>query len=795
MTVTIRGVTYASTIPGNITLPAGTVAGDILTIVLYHHPDDGYPTPDDLVQYYYDPTLTGDWYWIGGISTVSAGTAVYWRQATSADITAGHISLANASTTAALFTFTGDHLFLLPADWGYAPSTSWSPIANAAADAIGSTAVHTVPITYPGYLTSTAVYVGVLTDIDATASIDRGTSLSDPTSQRTLISYENIDTLDPVTVTLSTAIDYVDDGTSYHSGQLLVFVIREVTDGTGTISDTFATATPVTLAADGDTYVSPVVDNRTYTVETGEAVHRYDYGDGTYDDVGLRSAWWAYTPATAGTLSIDTELNPGYAYSTLFLCAGSSVDALTVLDYNDNAGPHNTAKIVADVEAGTTYYIKVGSYTATANDDTYYCLRLTGPASGAPASNITVSCPLIDTTATVYTYDPLAAPDNFANAYPVIIAVAGNTWTSHTYDNTEFTRETGEPADGFRSAWWKYEPKHSGMATFTTSGSSSHDSGTLLSIRLDLYDGDTLSTLTRQASATSYDTSDYLCTITRQIYAGHTYYVRVANMFDGAGMTIALNVTGPETVGVLPLVVDLPPVQNTVNAVLVEPVRIGVGTRSPAAGTVVPTSQPVFTVPVSRAEPGDATVDVTIIVQQIEDNGVTSGTWTTQVSALLAYTHNTVNVIQSTALPDGTYYWTAVVSFTDHLPGGVTVTHEVARTLNQAIVIATAQSAGTVPVSWEVAAGSAATHLWFVHPAAGKPGDTVTAVGHGTTVSAVTVNGTPATLGAVTQVPATSATTGRRINPYTGATDAEHFTAVFTVPDIGAPGGPVVLSS
>jgi len=101
----------------------------------------------------------------------------------------------------------------------------------------------------------------------------------------------------------------------------------------------------------------------------------------------------------------------------------------------------------------------------------------------------------------------------------------------------------------------------------------------------------------------------------------------------------------------------------------------------------------------------------------------------------------------------------------------------------------------TASVTWTVTAGSPTPHLWFVDPAAGKPGDQVTAVGQGAASGTITVNGAEATVVSFTQVAATSATTGRRIDPYAGAADAEHFAAVFTVPDIDAPGGPVVVTS
>lgn len=782
MTVTVRGATYAAALAadGTLALPTGTVAGDVLLLALFAVNATGdYPLPDaSYLNGYHPEADPGVWQFLTGFSSAVSAGDYFIRQATSADITAGTITIGDATTAAALIAVTGDHLMIMPSDWNWTSSTL-GPVYFDSSDGLFS---GPVSLTYGGFTTTTAIYVAILTELDATAAISDGTALlSSPSTQQIVAAYDAIDAVAPVTVSLTTAISYISSGSAYHDAVLSAFLVREIGDGTGAAADDFADATPITLAVDGGTYISPVFSNRGYTIETDEPF--VDSPDG-------RSAWWKYTPAAAGSLTVDTELSPGGGDTVLFLCTGSSVDALTVVAFDDEGGDlGGTSKIIADVDTGVTYYIKVGAYDPTA--DLLYCLRLTGPASGAVGDTLTVDCPPIDVTAAALGYEPLPAPDNFADAKTIHIATDDATVTSAGYDNIDYSTETGEPHAATspflrRTAWWTYTPLHAGTVTFTTDGSTPADGGGI-DLELRVYTGSTLAGLVEAAAAGfSADDEDDIARVSFYGYAGHTYHVQLG---DGTGLygstTVVLTAQGPATDGDPTMAVDAAVIQSAVTVLPAAPVRLSVANPSPADGTVLPVVRPTFTLTVSRGEPEPVTV--TVVVTIATAGGATTVATLTQ-SVTLAYINNTVSLTAPADLTPGTvYYWDAHVSY-----GGLTL---YTMSFKQFTVLGGGAGATTVPVTWTVAAGTPSGHLWFVRPAVGKPGDQITAVGHGATTGTVTVNGTAATGVTFTQISATAATTGRVINPYTGAVDAEHFQAVFTVPAVAAPGGPVVITS
>lgn len=168
-------------------------------------------------------------------------------------------------------------------------------------------------------------------------------------------------------------------------------------------NDLFVDAEVVTIPTDGATYTSAVVDNTSYTRETGEP------------GIRLRTAWWAYTPATTGTATLDTQLSTSAGAGTdtyLTVYTGVALNSLTQVAVDDDSGGGATSLISGmPVTAGTTYYIQVASY---GDYGINLVLRVTGPAhmsmptvvtpadaevSGAVFLQVAYSIPPADSTA------------------------------------------------------------------------------------------------------------------------------------------------------------------------------------------------------------------------------------------------------------------------------------------------------------------------------------------------------------------------------------------------------------
>ena len=91
------------------------------------------------------------------------------------------------------------------------------------------------------------------------------------------------------------------------------------------------------------------------TKESGEPSHA--------GNAGGASVWYAWTPTTSGTATIDTA---GSSYDTLLaVYTGTGVGALTQRASNDDVGGGLlTSSVTLSVTAGTTYRIAVDGWRA-----------------------------------------------------------------------------------------------------------------------------------------------------------------------------------------------------------------------------------------------------------------------------------------------------------------------------------------------------------------------------------------------------------------------------------------------
>lgn len=121
-------------------------------------------------------------------------------------------------------------------------------------------------------------------------------------------------------------------------------------------NDNFANAIEVVLA-NGE-YVSDPIDNTDATMEVGEPTQPDEYTTG-------RTVWWKFAPTTTGAYQVDTMLTDDDTEMGIF--TGSSVDTLTRVGGNSDGGPGYSSVVPTIwLTAGTTYYIQVGGYNASA---------------------------------------------------------------------------------------------------------------------------------------------------------------------------------------------------------------------------------------------------------------------------------------------------------------------------------------------------------------------------------------------------------------------------------------------
>ncbi len=773
MAFTVRGYTLAvaADLPGTIAVPAGTVAGDGLLLLYHTDAVTGQVYPDDAVAYPAGLYVAAGVWQLLGTTAVSNGadfdgTAICYRIATAGDVSTGIVTT-NGATFAVLIAYTGD-----------APA---APRMAASGNLIDGDPL-TRELIFDGQPNLLVFATAVLDWVDSGATLDQGTSLVSTADAHTiLVSYSTVDALTTQTVSLTTT-----DGFSvspHRDADFAVIVIPTIATG----PDNFADAIVVDLAVDGDTYVSGAIDNRSLTVETGEPLH-HDVDSDT--DVGVRSAWWSYTPQADGTLTVDTDLSPSEAYTQLFACTGTTVDALTVATYADGE-PLSMA-----VTAATTYYLKVGSWDDTSDSDQMFTVRISGPTTvGGAITTVPTIQGDADLSAPA---DPFGSNDFFATPRGTLIAVNGDTFVSDSVSNADYDVEIGEPGRGARTAWWIYRPVDSGPMHADTSLCEGAMVG---SLNLGLYHGTVLEELEEIQFDDAAVRLPAVAQVDAVVVAGETYYLRIgADRFVDDASTLILAVTGPRTINadVIPtidvgvafrpdrLVRMLESVAVTADAMIAVPdlTQVAIVLLDPVAGCIVPTRHVVFRVQFSVTTGDIDTVDIE--VQYDTTNTFPSST-------TLTATDDTVTGVVTFDLPTtvdltpGGYFWRARATY-----GGLTSPWRAASAFT---VTDPAGVQFDTPITWTVATGSPSPHLWFALPAVGSPGDSIVLIGHGfgTSLGSVHLAGVTASVLSWSHVTGTGATTARAIDALSGTADPDHERVVFTVPDIPGPGGELTV--
>jgi len=118
-------------------------------------------------------------------------------------------------------------------------------------------------------------------------------------------------------------------------------------------NDNFANRTAITPATTAGGTVNVIGNNAGFTRETGEPNH-------WTNSAGYHSAWWRFTPASSGNVTISTA---GSSFDTvLSVYTGSSLTALNRVAFNDDFGGTSQSSVTFAATAGTQYQIAVASY-------------------------------------------------------------------------------------------------------------------------------------------------------------------------------------------------------------------------------------------------------------------------------------------------------------------------------------------------------------------------------------------------------------------------------------------------
>ncbi len=145
------------------------------------------------------------------------------------------------------------------------------------------------------------------------------------------------------------------------------------------------------------------------------------------DEVSGHSLWYSYTPAAAGTFTVDTC---GSDFDTvLSVYTGSSLTALTQKASNDDAlssGCYAQSEITLAANAGTTYRIRVAGFGSEAGDLTLHYIRT---AVGTPGPVAVTSLWPGDGWVSVAWNPPAFAGTSAIQSYRVTASPGGATTT------------------------------------------------------------------------------------------------------------------------------------------------------------------------------------------------------------------------------------------------------------------------------------------------------------------------------------------------------------------------------
>lgn len=190
---------------------------------------------------------------------------------------------------------------------------------------------------------------------------------------------------------------------------------------------------------------------------------------------GAASVWYRWTAPSSGSVNFNTT---GSDYDTLLaIYAGSSVNALSVVGNNDDAGGVLQSSVTFNVIAGTTYHIAVDGYQGgEGNIRLNWRMGVPVTTTTAPnnnsGNNVDSGTDASDAGGGRGTGSRGGAPANDN----VINALILNGRSGRVLGTTiGATRERGEPNHGERegnaSVHYRWVAPASGRVTFTTAGS------------------------------------------------------------------------------------------------------------------------------------------------------------------------------------------------------------------------------------------------------------------------------------------------------------------------------------
>lgn len=164
-------------------------------------------------------------------------------------------------------------------------------------------------------------------------------------------------------------------------------------------ADTFASA-ELLVGASGST----TGDNTGFTLEAGEDIYEAAKPNGLGFGGG-RSVWYKWVCPATDTYTFQTNANGGSPIgdSVMTICTGAAVNALTVIQSDDDAGVGAYSLIRRIFTSGITYYIAIDGYNGRSTDYVGYLITDTS------VGGFSLSW-------AVYVPPPTPANDDFANA-------------------------------------------------------------------------------------------------------------------------------------------------------------------------------------------------------------------------------------------------------------------------------------------------------------------------------------------------------------------------------------------
>jgi hypothetical protein len=239
-------------------------------------------------------------------------------------------------------------------------------------------------------------------------------------------------------------------------------------------------------------------------IETTQAkTSRYDLPSCSYEPAV--TVWYKFTPAKTSYVRFSSV---GSDYPTLFTVYTGIVEKRNVNLIEEYCTTFNQFDIA--LNAGTTYYIRVSSYTGGP-----YAEPSPVATGGILHLNIT----------------QLTGPENddFANAKTIDMSVNQSYYDGN--NDTYATVEIGEPTPScnsgkYRTLWYAYTPTQNGKVTGNFGGYYSF---------LAVYTGSSLDSLT------SIWCRNYGGSVDFSVVSGTTYYLQLGEMFDWSSGWASLN--------------------------------------------------------------------------------------------------------------------------------------------------------------------------------------------------------------------------------------------------------------